>query len=86
MTEKTLSRRKHRGFTILHVEEDGFRGATPRNKTGWSKKRYWVVPAFEWDERTLREAKAYIDRRLELHGPQNPDVCSALMWEQTHGL
>jgi hypothetical protein len=66
MREKLLSRREYRGVVIEHIEEDAFRGATSRNKTGWSKRRYWVIQQFDWDERTLREAKAYIDKKLDV--------------------
>ena len=58
----------YRGFLVQHMEEDAFRGATPRNRTGWSKQRYWWQPVLEVEERTWPEAKAAIDRRISERG------------------
>lgn len=51
---KTLSSRRYRGYTIEHRD-----AATPWLPEDGGK--FWWIVELEWDEPTLREAKAHID-------------------------
>lgn len=66
--ERVITTRTYRGYLVQHIEEDAFRGATPRNPDGWSKRRFWWQPVLEVEERTWTAAKAAIDRRITERG------------------